>query len=316
MKNRFKLKYSKDRVKLILNKISRNSGLKPVLLPGGGYTYSALEDVLPKGIDAREVLDDLEKAGFLRKKLVGSTLACPKCHRSNFIPILTCPKCGSQKVYRERLFEHTTGGHIGPESMFLKDGKLVCPVCKKELSEKYVRVIGAWFVCKNCGARSPNVSYKFKCLYDGEVFDIFTADFLPIYEYELTPKGEVERSVTRSDLIEVITSEVRSSFNKDSMTKELQGKSGLSHQFDFVLSKDNGRTVIDLIYSGEEASDNDVLAFFSKYFDVREQGDESVLLVWPKMSEKAKSLANYYKIKFEEVNSIPKVRKVMRKLVS
>jgi len=308
-------KYGRDRIKLILDWIGKNGGLEPVKLPGGGHKYLGLEEVLPEGSDVKEILEGLEKAGLLKKTLVGSSLACPKCHKSDFVPVLVCQNCGSRKVYRERLLEHVSGGHIGPESMFYKEGRLVCPVCKKELNEDEVRVIGAWFVCKDCGAKRPNVDYKFECLNDGEVFDVFTADFLPMYKYELTPKGEMERSITRSDLIEAIASEIKA-FNKGSILKELQGKSGLTHPFDFVFNKGKERIIMDLIYSGDMASDNDVLAFFSKYFDVKNKGDVPVLLAWPKMSEKAKSLANYYKIKFREVSSIPELKRVVRELLS
>jgi len=311
----FESKYSKDRIKLILDRIGKNGGLDPVMLSGGGHTYVGLEEILPKGSDVKEVLEELEKAGFLKKTLVGSTLSCPKCHKSNLIPIFVCQNCGSRKVYRERLLEHVSGGHIGPESMFYKEGRLVCPVCKKELDENEVRVIGAWFVCEDCGAKRPNVDYKFECLNDGEVFDVFTAEFLPVYKYELTPKGEMERSITRPDLIEAIVSEVKA-FNKGAILKELQGKSGLTHPFDFVFNKGKERIIMDLIYSEDMASDNDVLAFFSKYFDVKNKGDVPVLLVWTKMSEKAKSLASYYKIKFREVGSIPELKRAVRELLS
>lgn len=61
------------------------------------------------------------------------THVCPKCYDKGMIYQETCPKCGSVDVEEHNMIHHFRCANISPERTYVKDGKLICPKCLKEL---------------------------------------------------------------------------------------------------------------------------------------------------------------------------------------
>jgi hypothetical protein len=76
----------------------------------------------------------------------------------------------------------------------------------------------------------------------------------------------------------------------------LTGKSGIKHEFSLVVRSDGSkpRVVVDEALSVKEVNELKVLAFYVKVFDVAPE--KAILCVSPKLDDRARSLANEYKI--------------------
>lgn len=99
----------------------------------------------------------------------------------------------------------------------------------------------------------------------------------------------------------------------------LVGKSGVKHEFAFAVLEDGGkpRVVVDTELSVREVDEMKVLKFYVKVFDI--SPDNAILCVCPGLGQRAKALANEYKITVieDEVprNLIPKAAEMAQKML-
>lgn len=95
------------------------------------------------------------------ENLVSIVHVCPKCYDKGMIYTETCPKCGSIDVAEQNMLHHFRCANISPESSYMKDGKLICPKCSRELHHigvDYDRPTTS-YVCNKCSINfaEPNV---------------------------------------------------------------------------------------------------------------------------------------------------------------
>lgn len=122
--------------------LSRNDRLPKMEIVKGspfGYIHPILYVMLQSlNISAKEFLAARSKFqgeyNFLDpEELVSITHVCPKCYDKGMLYHETCPKCGSIDVEEHNMIHHFRCANISPEKTYMKDGKLVCPKCLKEL---------------------------------------------------------------------------------------------------------------------------------------------------------------------------------------
>ncbi len=122
--------------------LTRNDRLPKMEIVKGspfGYIHPILYVMLQSlDISAKEFLAARAKFqgefNFLDpEELVCITHVCPKCYDKGMIYNETCPKCGSVDVEEHNMIHHFRCANISPEKTYMKDGKLICPKCLKEL---------------------------------------------------------------------------------------------------------------------------------------------------------------------------------------
>lgn len=122
--------------------LSRNDRLPKMEIVKGspfGYIHPILYVMLQSlDISAKEFLAARAKFqgefNFLDPEdLVCVTHVCPKCYDKGMIYQETCPKCGSIDVVEQNMIHHFRCANISPEKTYMKDGRLICPKCMKEL---------------------------------------------------------------------------------------------------------------------------------------------------------------------------------------
>ena len=293
-------------IQAILKKIGTSGSLEPVRTTGGGFTYPILNEILPD-IPQADIIAKLEGEDLVKRTFFASEISCTNSHESekgtNLAVIAPCTKCGAESVVRERLVEHRPAGHIHSESEFLKGGKMICPTCKAELtSPEDTKVLGTWFQCAVCSTKYSELNVSFQCLICGEKFDRGKAVIRPVYKYELADKAQEFFKMGRDTLLSIVYDNLAKVSTGDKVERNfsVKGKSGVGHVFDFSFSVDEKQVLCDVEYSEEEAVESTVMKVFAKTMDTAVR--HFILIIWPKISSAAGSLANFYKIKVIEVD--------------
>ena len=293
--------YSEKLVRQVLEKVALGD-LVPSRLPDGNYTYKAIEEIDHK-IDQRELLDALMAKGYLEPVLLETVLVCPKCKRPSAYAVMSCQRCGSLKITRDRLIEHKPFGHLHPESKFQKEGKLVCPTCNKVLKgSDDIKFVGTWFTCINCGDKTNKSSFKFECVFDQTVFSSNDSEIWEVYKYTLGKQAPpITVSGERSSIMEMIRLDYPQLSIKEDIS--VAGKSGVSHVFDFSVSAAGGMEVLIDIKSAEGAVGNtEILAGYAKMLDT--SAKDYVIVILPSLDPSGKALAESYRIQYVEASSV------------
>ena len=180
------------------------SALRPEPCPDAplGHAHHRLErhfDLRPG--EAIRVLEDLADFGTLARKLSNRVYVCPNCRRWTINFRETCPNCSGLDVDVEGMIHHFACAYVGLDSEYRQGADLQCPKCKKRLNHiglDYERPRQT-YVCHTCEQvfEEPIVTAQcLDCRWDGTSHDVLP---WPIYEYELTSRGQeaVERGELR-----------------------------------------------------------------------------------------------------------------------
>jgi hypothetical protein len=301
-----KAKYPEKLVGQILEKVAA-AELAPTRLPDGSYTYKIIEELDPNA-NQGELLDYLTSKGYLEPVLLETALVCPNCKRPSSYAVMSCQKCGSMRITRDRLIEHRPFGHLHPESKFQKDRKLVCPTCGRTLSGKDdMKFVGTWFNCLECGEKTSKSTFKFECLFDGTIFTSNDSDIRQVYKYVIGKQTSPVVAVSaKSSIVQMI----KQYFGREFTVQEdpsVTGKSGIAHIFDLAISVDKAkRMYVDIRQAGEPIGNTEVLAGYAKVLDT--QTKNYVLVAWPSLNNSGKALADSYQMRYVEVSSIDQAR--------
>lgn len=278
----------------------------PTRLTDGNYVYKVIEELDSK-VNQMDFLDYLTSKGYLEPVLVETVLVCPKCKKPSAYAVMTCPRCGSLKVTRDRLIEHKPFGHLHPESKFQKEGKLVCPTCNRTLKgTDDMKFVGTWFTCVNCGDKTNKSSFKFECVLDQIVFTSNDAEISQVFKYVLGKQAPpISIGQDKLSIIEM----VKQDYPKLSVKQDFSvpGKSGVTHVFDFVVSAGGGKEILIDVKSGEGALGNtEVLAGYTKLLDTNIK--DYVLVILPSLDPGGRVLANSYQIPYVEAANTDEAR--------
>ena len=315
-----RVKLYKDRnVQLLISKFVTGelSELNPVYDPKYGYRYPVVDAIVGDPSSTDELLQSLFEADVLKRKLYDKIVYCPSCDAANVSMHYCCPHCKSFDIRKSALIEHIQCGYIDIEEKFLKDERLVCPRCRKELNKPGVdyHKAGVWCKCNECGKSFDIPVPAHFCRECRENFTFEEALYKDAYAYSLTP--EVMKEATLGwILIAPIREFLEGRGFKVESPGFLKGKSGASHRFDVTASPPGVKrniTVIDLATSADEiVSEQPVIAMFAKTYDVAP--DRACLVAIPRISENGKKLAVLYKIELVEAKDQKEVIKTLEKV--
>jgi len=293
--------YKDHRVQLLLGKFvgGELSKLTPVYDPKHGYRYPTAEKIVGEPATTNEFLSHLSDVGVLRRELCDKIIYCPNCNLANVSVRYCCPHCKSFNIRKSALVEHVPCGYMDAEEKFRKKEKLVCPKCDKELSKPDVdyRKAGVWCTCNECG-KSFDIPVPIHFCRDcNQSFSFEEALYKDVYLYKVSDEAMREAALGL-----ILIAPIREFLEKRGYEVEtpgfLKGKSGASHMFDILASRDGisrNITVIDLATAPEGVlSEQSVIGMFAKVYDV--SPNKACLIAIPKMNEDGKRLAALYNI--------------------
>jgi hypothetical protein len=311
----FKKKEIQDILKSLREEIKT---IEPTFTYKDGLTYSISEKIAIPKEKLESTIKELSDSEILIPIVRSNVIICPLCNSHRFMISLYCPTCGSSSLQKGTIIEHLPCGYIDFERNFQRNGKLICPKCRKILKAIGVdyRSFTA-YKCLACGAISSTPKQLYKCenehtLNESELI------FYEIKAYELNPNKRtfIEKMyIDFKPLLKEISNMgwyVRS-------PAIIPSQSGIEHEFTFALWAPEKRgegppdIVIDLYTSNEEVAPTIVLAFQAKTMDI--QAIEKVLIVMPKLNEKAKVLAKSYGISFIEAEASSEIVKKTNSLL-
>ena len=277
--------------------------LIPEIHPTLGVRYPKIEEIAGEHQKAKTLLDQLVKAGILLPRFYEKSIVCPQCGSRDVTFRYHCPHCGSYEIEKRELYEHIECGTMDSDEHFIRDGKIFCPKCSKPLEKVGVdyRKAGTWFRCRNCDKRFDAPEGRHHCRECDLKFGIKESVLTDVYSYVLDKTAETEFSRESLFLAPIKEMMKEAGYQLDS-SNMAPGVSGTSHLFDLVGSKTKAdrRTVltIDIIVCDKACNEEHVISVFAKTFDVAPTG--SILIAIPGLSDKARKLAELYKLKVIE----------------
>ena len=284
--------YRRDDVRRFASWILRgHDEIRPERNPATGeYDYSRV------GFDHREIgplLTELESHYIMRRSIVDTAPACPKCANSNFHVGYRCPFCQHTTLMQGTMIEHYPCGHTDFEDKFKSASGLMCPKCRrmlKMIGTDY-RKIEHSYRCIVCGKNFGTPEIQFLCRTCGKANNENELLMEPVYGYSLNED-------LRSELIAHCSLEAKvTEFFKErgfevTAPKTLEGLSGTVHSFDLEAKKGETEIVLDMVSSTGEVSPQDVMAFFAKVYDAKPS--TPIMVAMPRVSKEALSLGAMY----------------------
>ena len=260
-----------DETKKILDKLIKQGimELRPVL-DASGVHYIEIEMAM-KDVDSviiRDMLQDLEKQGILKSKVMDRILTCPNCGSPEIYSKYACPKCDSYNVEYTELIEHTKCGYIGLKTNFMKDTSLVCPKCHAYFVEEFKDLafleIGSCYQCEKCGYRFDKPEVIHFCQQCKRRFTHREAKYIKIYAYRIS--DEAINSFRKDlPLFESVGEILREQGFDIQLHAKLTGASGVRHPFDIVAKRKGALLVGDISLTGDK---NDAISLLGKKMDV------------------------------------------------
>ncbi len=138
-------------------------------------------------------LEDLANNGLLNRSSFDKLHNCNHCGSSRLNVREECSACRSSNLNEQSLIHHYSCAYQAPEQEFLRNNKLNCPKCKKELRHYAVDYDkpGSVFLCGDCNHSSSAPLVGFVCTDCGNHTDGDAIGSRQWYHYELTPDGIV-----------------------------------------------------------------------------------------------------------------------------
>ncbi|MCS7102884.1 MAG: hypothetical protein NZ992_03260, partial [Candidatus Korarchaeum sp.] len=290
---------SKSKVFMFLDLVAEGliDQISPKYDPKSGYEYcSSLEELGISCDEAMEVIEELVEIGLFRKEVYDRVASCSKCGSEVFLVRAKCPYCRSLKFYRSVVIEHLFCGHVGLEAEFLtKQGKFVCPKCRRELKGLGVDSIRVADVqkCEGCGEvfSVPSIMHQcLKCGYENKDIELRPKE---VYKYALVPES-VKREGPVLKLYDAIRSR-KVGYEVLGPYAKVKGSSGVELEFNMVLRDPYSGSILAVIEVVEELDQDKLLALFAKSHEV---GARRVIVVHEReVDEKVLSLASGLKVK-------------------
>ena len=260
-----------DETKKLLDKLIKRGVLefRPVL-DREGVHYLEIEMKM-KDVDSvyiRDMLQDLEKQGVLKSKVMDRILTCPKCGSPEVYSKYACPKCDSYNVEYTELIEHTKCGYIGLKDNFMKGSSLVCPRCHANFVEEFKNIafleIGSCYQCEKCGYRFDKPEVIHFCQKCKRSFTHREAKYIKIYAYRISDET-INNFRKELPLFESVGEILREQGFDIQFQAQLTGASGVRHLFEIVAKRKGIVLVADISLTGDK---KDAVSLLGKKMDV------------------------------------------------
>jgi ssDNA-binding Zn-finger/Zn-ribbon topoisomerase 1 len=275
-----------------------------------GVEYPLLQDTGLSLQAVESALEDLNKSEVLVREASINITLCPTCHSYKLSIQLVCPVCGSLNIEKGQVLEHLTCGYIGFETDFQRDGRLICPKCRKPLialGVDYKRQKNV-YKCLDCGSLLPLPDRRYVCE-NNHVFHEEELVLKKVYRYRVNPATKNIIEQLTLDLRPILVEAIKLGLYVRSPAT-VRGKSGVEHEFSIAFWRDvkcmsSPDAVIEIRLSDEVANEMMILALYAKMIDVGVR--KVILAVLPELDEEARKLARIYGIKVIESRDLNKL---------
>ncbi len=129
--------------------------------------------------------------GLLKPEFIERFHVCSRCDSERIHVRNACPKCRSSNLAEEQYLHHFRCGFQGPKSDFVQGLHLVCPKCRRPLSEfgdDYGQS-AMMFVCRSCGHSDSKVDIGMVCLDCNAHHPWESCRSRDAFSYQLTDQG-------------------------------------------------------------------------------------------------------------------------------
>jgi DNA-directed RNA polymerase subunit RPC12/RpoP len=277
--------------------------IEPVISFERGIEYPKLKEFFNSEDEAKEALDALVEAGILVLDVADNVMACPHCRSHKLMARAVCPACGSPKLSRSAMVEHTCG-HMDFEEKFKGELGAACPRCGKLLDGCDIRaefkVISTLYRCLSCKRVFSEPKMEYLCS-NGHRAGEGSLAFEGARAYRLSPEKRVLLEHAMLDLEELFKP-----LREEGLTVEgnavIAGRSGVAHDFSFAVWDDGDKgkppLAVGLVQTSERVTAPDVLALHVKAFDVG--AERKLILARGGVDREVRDLAKTYGIEIVE----------------
>jgi len=270
-------------------------------LENGEITYPLLAqiDVETSNLDFLENLAS-PSIDILDRTIYERFVVCPQHPDSFSVNVrLYCPKCQSTNIEKLHLIEHRRCGHISERKNFeiASDGTIAkCPSCNKQIRDmkREIAIPAMWYECSECRDKFDDVIIKLHCRKFNHDFDTNQSHTIMIPGF--TIKNLADNS---NSSISPILDKLKKLLSNYGFSSEenytVTGKSGNHHNINIYGVDSQNRTIFIFIKNPNAANDNSELN--SKIIQVLDTNPSITILIgFPTISEKAKSITSNYNI--------------------
>jgi len=284
-------------IKLI--KTSEEKLVAPTLdLMTGKYVFPLLKK-LGESENNVEFLENLTSPSIdiLEKTVYEKIAVCPEHPTSLQVNVrLYCTKCNSMNIEKMHLLEHKICGCISERRNFVDEDDetiLKCPSCKKIIKSSKIelRIPAMWYSCLDCKEKFDDVKMRMHCrIYNHDIeTNMLRTVSIPCYK--------LKNLKLRTDSDSSIIFDLSQIFSEYGFTSEedcsINGKSKHFHNVDLVGKDSNNNTIF--IYTSKPKQEIDESEINAKIIPILDCSPTKTIIIGT-FSEKAKSIANQYKI--------------------
>lgn len=289
--------YSEPKIRELLKLVVvSGSKVEPSIGQDGRVHWDIVEKLIPSSeVNVKSLLDHMAEAGILKKAPVRNLVLCPADERADAIPQLSCPKCSSTSLLKTSLLSHNLCGYTGERSKFDTNqlGRMVCPKCGREIkSENDLKLVGIWFECTSCGARTNTPNVFFLCK-GGHQFKVTECLLETIYAYEV-PQDIIKELRVKEVLGPSLKELLASMGFAVEQPGTVIGRSGASHTFDVYAKKGEEDLSIEVVIDSKPIDTTPLITYFAKTFDTGIK--HPVMVAVPAASEQVAMLSKTYNI--------------------
>ncbi len=267
----------------------------------GKILYPILNEI-GESEDNLDFLEKLTSPNFdiLERVIYERLTVCPDHPESFSTTIkLTCAHCNSLDITKLHLIEHKKCGYISENTKFKisKDGTITeCPSCKKPIRDanKEISIPAMWYTCNDCNEKFDDVKVKLHCRTFNHDFEITSARSNLIPGFKIKNLGDTSNTSISPILKQLKSLLVSFGFTaKENHT--VIGKSGNHYRINIYGEDQHKRTIF--IYIRNPNADNDNSELNSKIIEVLDTSPTVTILIgFPSISEKAKTITSNYNI--------------------
>ena len=208
-----------------------------------GYYYPEVFKIAARyKVRETDLLEELAEQGVLDKKYHESIVLCPRCGSHDIVPKLKCPFCGSEKLRKVSLVSHVKCGAVNEVERL---GEATCRKCGELLTDSNTVPVGVLYTCTSCGSRFEIPHPMFRCASCGAVFDHKDAALLILYVYEV--REERVPAASKKLVVEELRETAESMGLAVRTFASVEGKSGLTHPVDMVVTDGKKALSLDII---------------------------------------------------------------------
>lgn len=254
-----------------------------------GYRYIDAERLTSLNSElVRQLLEELAETGKLSRRLTHSLAACPSCGSIDLQLVLTCSKCGSQKVKRGAIYQCIDCKCHFLDEEIRGEGKTRCLRCG--IGKPRYLMIGTFYACLNCCSIPVEAVWRSICRSCGQLFSQEESDILELYTYSLEDHNRYES--IGEWILSAISRELNDLGFSLRINEEVRGISGVIHRFSIIATDNYSKKIklaIEIVPPCCEVNEQFILSFVLKVKDI--DAEIPIIVTLSKISAETRRLA-------------------------